>query len=121
MSGTQTSAASRIIFEQSNDFLTSDIFKATNRHEGEIGVDEKEEDDSASTDNYIIQLLLRFLRFEHIVEEEKTRKKRKKNYNVHINLLFYFYYVVCYCFSHVYYLLPCCLCVFIVCFVYRFF
>ena len=62
-------------FEQSNDFLTSDLFKATNRHEGEIGVDENEEDDSASTDNYIVQLLLRFLRLEHIEEEEEDEEE----------------------------------------------
>ena len=59
-------------FEQSNDFLTSDLFKATNRHEG---VDENEEDDSASTDNYIVQLLLRFLRLEHIEEEEEDEEE----------------------------------------------
>ena len=63
-------------FEQSNDFLTSELFKATNRHEGEIDVDENDEEHS--TDNYIVQLLLRFLRMEHIEEEEDEEEEEEE-------------------------------------------
>ena len=71
-------AVSRIIFEQSYDFLTRDLLG--NKSSWRWNRCGWEEDDSASTDNYIIHLLLRFLRLKHIEEEEEDEEEEEKEF-----------------------------------------
>ena len=59
-------------FEQSNDCMTKSLFSTTNRRLGEIiEIDEVDDNEHLSTDNYIVQLLLRFLRLEEYNTEEE--------------------------------------------------